>query len=101
MTDKELRKLKRSELLELMFYLRKELDDVKKENESLKQRVDELTKAALSSKVSLSDENMLEIAKAVQNAAENYFDRIGQQSDASTEKEDKAAGAKRRGTYGM
>lgn len=41
MTDKELKKLSRTELLELMLYLRKELDSVKEVNESLKKQLDE------------------------------------------------------------
>lgn len=40
MTDKELKKLKRTELLELMYYLRKELDNVKNENEALRSQLE-------------------------------------------------------------
>lgn len=40
MTDKELRKLKRAQLLEILFYLQKELDSLKQENEELKQRLE-------------------------------------------------------------
>ena len=40
MTEKELRKLKRSELLEIMYYLQKELETVQAENESLKQKLE-------------------------------------------------------------
>ncbi len=39
MTDKELKKLKRTELLELMLYLRRELDLVKQENETLRSQL--------------------------------------------------------------
>lgn len=41
MTDKELRKLKRSELLELMYYLKKELEDVKSENKDLRGQLED------------------------------------------------------------
>ena len=41
MTAKELKKLKRTELLELMLYLRQELDLVKHENEELRRRLEE------------------------------------------------------------
>lgn len=41
MTDKELRKLKRRELLELMYYLKKELEDVKLENEDLRKQLED------------------------------------------------------------
>lgn len=40
MTDKELHKLKRPELLDLLFYMRKELDELQAENESLKKQVE-------------------------------------------------------------
>ncbi|MDE6833704.1 MAG: hypothetical protein K2J39_05595 [Ruminococcus sp.] len=40
MTDKELHKLKRSELLDLLYYIRKELDKLQEENESLKKQLE-------------------------------------------------------------
>ncbi len=43
MTDKELKKLKKTELLELMLYLRRELDTVKSENEELRRQLEEYT----------------------------------------------------------
>lgn len=43
MTDKELKKLKKTELLELMLYLRRELDTVKKDNEELRRQLEAYT----------------------------------------------------------
>lgn len=40
MTDKELHKLKKSELLELLFTMRKEIDLLQTENNDLKQKLD-------------------------------------------------------------
>ena len=91
MTDKELRKLKRAELLEIMFYLQEELSNVKQENESLRVRVDELTKAALNSKTELYEDCMQEIIHAVKNAAESCFVN-GQQYNASGSSECKKVG---------
>lgn len=91
MTDKELRKLKRAELLEIMFYLQEELSNVKQENESLRVRVDELTKAALNSKTELSEDCMQEIIHAVKNATESCFVN-GQQHNASGSSECKKVG---------
>lgn len=48
MTDKELRKLKKDELLEILFYMRTQLDDLKKENENLKNSLNEANKIKLS-----------------------------------------------------
>lgn len=41
MTEKEIKKLNRRELIELLLYLRKELDETKAENERLKRLADE------------------------------------------------------------
>ena len=38
MTDKELHKLKRADLFELLLYMRKEIDRLQEENESLKKK---------------------------------------------------------------
>lgn len=42
MTDKELKKLKRSELIEILYYMRQEIDDLRAENEKLESRIDRL-----------------------------------------------------------
>lgn len=52
MTDKELRKLKRADLLEILFHLQKELDEVRSENLNLKQQLQN------GSGMMLSDESM-------------------------------------------
>lgn len=39
MTDKELRKAKKDDLLEMLYYLRKEVDDLKAQNDTLRARV--------------------------------------------------------------
>ncbi|MCI6560999.1 MAG: hypothetical protein MR434_06275 [Ruminococcus sp.] len=40
MTDKELHKLKRSELLELLFCMRDELDKLREENDELRKKLE-------------------------------------------------------------
>ena len=42
MTDRQLKKLKRSELIELLYYARKEIDRLSQENEQLRSRLDKL-----------------------------------------------------------
>lgn len=66
MTEKELRKLKRSELLEIMYYLQKELETVQAENESLKQKLEK-------AEGGISSENLDKIISAVRSAAEECF----------------------------
>ena len=39
MTDKELRKLKKIELIEMLYYLRKETDELKAENDQLRAKL--------------------------------------------------------------
>lgn len=87
MTDKELRRLKRSELLELMFYLREELDKLKVENESLKSRIDDLSKTAIESKNSISDELVKTISETVRNSIESYFSEKHQNNNLKAETE--------------
>jgi hypothetical protein len=49
MTDKQLRRAKKTELIEMLYYLRKELDELKSENEELKGRLDKFVSEALDS----------------------------------------------------
>ncbi|MCR5599651.1 MAG: hypothetical protein K6G33_02765 [Ruminococcus sp.] len=50
MTDKQLRKAKKTELLEMLYYMRKELDKVQEENSLLHKQLGELVSEALSVK---------------------------------------------------
>lgn len=50
MTDKELRRCSRRELIEILYFVRKELDDVKAENEVLRTRLDTILGQALAAK---------------------------------------------------
>ena len=50
MTDKELRKLNRAELIEILYYLSRENDELKEENDQLKARLDALVGEAIASK---------------------------------------------------
>ncbi|MBR3679651.1 MAG: hypothetical protein IKL87_05555 [Oscillospiraceae bacterium] len=59
MTDKELRKLKRADLLEILFHLQKELDEVRSENLNLKQQLQN------GSGMMLSDESMQQLIDGV------------------------------------
>ena len=60
MTDKQVRKLKKAELIETLFYLQKELESVKEENETLK--------AQIKAGVSLSEGELQKITDAVMSA---------------------------------
>jgi regulator of replication initiation timing len=42
MTDKELRALKRADLIEILYYLRRENDELTAENQRLRERLDAL-----------------------------------------------------------
>ena len=48
MTDKELQKLKRSDLIEILYYMRQEIDELREENEKLTSRLDKLVGEAIS-----------------------------------------------------
>jgi len=64
MTDKELHRLKRAELLEILFYLQKEIDNLKEQNQKLQERIENLA----ANKQSLSDEDLNRISKIIKNA---------------------------------
>lgn len=61
MTDKEIRKLKRADLLEILYYLQKEIEELNKENESLKSQLE-------NSKIILSESELEKIVDAVKAA---------------------------------
>ena len=50
MNDKQLRKAKKNELLEMLYYMRRELDKVQEENSQLRERLDKLVAEAISAK---------------------------------------------------
>ena len=56
MTDKELRKLKRIELIEILYYLKKENEELIEENNKLKERLYSLAEDA----VKLRSQNIAE-----------------------------------------
>lgn len=75
MTDKQLRKLRRAELLEMMFYIQKELDELKEENESLKQKLEK-------AEGGLSEESLRQIIDAVKSVvADTTAEKTVAQSD--------------------
>lgn len=71
MTDKELRKLKRAELLEILFYLRKEFDELKAENAALTARIDELTKTSHRAELTFSEESREDLLKSIRSIVED------------------------------
>lgn len=57
MTDKELRRSSRKDLIEMLYYLKKELDDAHAENERLNKRFDLLLSEASPGKAAGADED--------------------------------------------
>lgn len=83
MTDKELRRLKRAELLEILFYLQKENDNLKKQNQELQQRIENITL----NKQSLSDDDFKRIAQIVRDALNPSDENNTEDSPESHEQE--------------
>lgn len=90
MTDKELRKLKRSELLEIMYYLQKEFETLQEENESLKQQLEK-------AEGGISSENLEKIINAVKTTAEECFRGQSKNNTASVANSNKKGESKRVG----
>lgn len=69
MTDKELRRLKRAELLEILYYLQKENEELKAELERQREEADQLRSKPVQSTVSgLPEDFMQQITQAVRDA---------------------------------
>lgn len=63
MTDKEVRKLKRAELMEILFYLQKEMETLKEENANLRRQLESVTSAK-----GITDADMERLVTAVKEA---------------------------------
>ncbi len=53
MTDKELKKLKRAELMELLYYMRREIDELTEENQHLREDKQQLSEALNATRTAL------------------------------------------------
>lgn len=87
MTNKELRKLKRSELLEIMLEQQKEIERLQKELEAAEAKLEE--KEILIGKTGSIAEAALQlngVFEAAQKAADQYLYNIRKQSDQSIRK---------------
>lgn len=77
MTDKELKKLKRADLLEILYYLQKEVEELTKENESLKAQLE-------NSKSSFFENDLDRIVKAVESAVRDAVKETAQNQSNET-----------------
>ena len=73
MTNKELRKLKRTELLEMMLQLQKELEAERAEKEALQKQLEEARQQSIAKAV----------WKKLEQAADAYLQQLAQPSDAA------------------
>lgn len=87
MTDKEVRRLKRAELLEILFYLQKEVDNLKQENDHLRQQLD-----SISSANKISETDLTQVIAAVKEAVQEAMHSKTEPAE-DTKKSDEAAGA--------
>lgn len=100
MTDKEVKKLKRSELLEILFYLQKEMEKLQQENENLRKQIESISSVnanqnPTTNSTKLSETDLAQIIAAVR---ETVQEAMHSQTDAAAcagngEKADEAAGA--------
>lgn len=82
MTEKELRKLKKTELLELMIALRNELDRVQAENETLRQKLQIAENNALQQVETEAVLAVQKLLQAVEAETDAYRKRIREAQNA-------------------
>lgn len=71
MTDKELRKLRRSDLLEILFYLQKEMETLRQDNENLRKQLESLSSVnTTTNQITLSETNAAQMIAAVKEAVQ-------------------------------
>ena len=63
MTDKELRRLNRADLIEILYYLSRENDTLREENEKLRERLDALVGEAIAAKTQEAAHESMESAE--------------------------------------
>lgn len=81
MTEKELRKLKKTELLELMIALRNELDRLQAENEMLRQKLQTAENNALQQVETEAVLAVRKLLQAVETETDAYRKRIQKEQD--------------------
>jgi len=87
--NKDLKKLKRSDLLELMFQLQKEVEHLKEENENLRKELDDRT-IMINEVGNIADAAMkiTNIFEEAQKSAEIYLESIRKKNEVATESPD-------------
>ena len=85
MKNKELRKLRRAELLELMLQQQTEIDRLKQENEQLIQKLNDRT-ITIENAGSIAEASLKlnKVFEAAQKAADDYLESIKTQSNGKT-----------------
>ena len=87
--NKDLKKLKRSDLLELMFQLQKEVEHLKEENENLRKKNDDRN-IMINEVGNIADAAMkiTNIFEEAQKSAEIYLESIRKKNEVATESPD-------------
>ncbi len=70
MTEKQVKRLKKAELLEILFYMRKEIDSLQEENAQLKEKLDKYSSGG---NVILSDANLETLSKTIEESVSRYL----------------------------
>lgn len=80
MTNKELKKLKRADLLEILYYLQKEIEELNRENTMLKNQLE-------NTKFELSDDDLKRIVEIVKSATKDSMDDSADMNEADEEQD--------------
>lgn len=80
MTNKELKKLKRADLLEILYYLQKEIEELNRENAMLKNQLE-------NTKFELSDDDLKRIVEVVKYASKDSMNDSADMNEADEEQD--------------
>lgn len=93
MTDKELKRLKRSELLEILFYLQKEMETLRQDNENLRKQLESISSAnPTTNHTTLSQTDLAQIITAVRETVQQAMHSPVTADAAQTSDAENAAG---------
>ncbi|MBE6852984.1 MAG: hypothetical protein E7505_05860 [Ruminococcus sp.] len=90
MTEKQLKHLKRAELIDVLFFMRKELDRLHQENEELKVKLENISNKQ---NTVLTDEDIDKLSKSIEQSVLRYLEKSEKRNNSYEKSEEEAEAA--------